>query len=273
VIPASPEQTLTYRGRFAPSPTGPLHFGSLVAAVASYVDARAHGRRTHDSVWLVRMEDVDTPRSVPGSDRLILETLAAFGMVSDEPVLYQSTRTEAYAAALERLKELGAAYPCSCSRKDAGEGPYPGTCRSGPKEPGRPLSWRVRFEDSLSSEKRLGDFVVRRSDGLFSYQLAVVVDDAAQSITHVVRGADLLESTPWQNRLQELLGYPIPRYRHIPIATNEAGEKLSKQTGAEPIDPRRAPERLRAALRFLEQPEAEGETPREILEAAARKWT
>jgi glutamyl-Q tRNA(Asp) synthetase len=251
-----------YRGRFAPSPTGPLHFGSLVAAVASFVDARAH-----DGVWLVRMEDVDTPRSVPGADRLILETLEAFGMASDEPVLYQSARTQAYAEALERLKQMGAAYPCSSSRKEAGEGAYPGTCRSGPKDLGHPLSWRVRFDDPA-----LGDFVVRRSDGLFSYQLAVVVDDAAQHITHVVRGADLLDSTPWQNRLQELLGYPVPEYRHIPIVTNAAGEKLSKQTGAEPLDTRNAPELLRRALRFLGQPEAVGETPREILQAAARIW-
>lgn len=262
---------MTYRGRFAPSPTGRLHFGSLVAAVASYLDARAHG-----GAWIMRIEDVDTQRSVAGADRLILETLEAFGMVSDEPVLYQSTRTEAYGAALERLKQMGAAYPCSCSRKDAGEGPYAGTCRSGPKEPGRPVSWRVRFEDPASSEKALGDFVVRRSDGLFSYQLAVVVDDAAQGITHVVRGADLRESTPWQNRLQVLLGYPIPQYRHIPIATNEAGEKLSKQTGAAPIDPDRVPELLREALRFLGQPESSGEsageTPRELLHVAALAW-
>ena len=151
---------------------------------------------------------------------------------------------------------MGAAYACSCSRKDAGEGVlYAGTCRSGPKEPGRPVSWRVRFEDPA-----LGDFVVRRSDGLFSYQLAVVVDDAAQGITHVVRGADLLECTPWQNRLQTLLGYPIPQYRHIPLVTNEEGEKLSKQTGARPIDPARAPELLREALQFLGQPQFSGES-------------
>lgn len=267
---------MTCRGRFAPSPTGRLHFGSLVAAVASYLDARAQG-----GAWIVRMEDVDAPRSVVGADRLILDTLEAFGMVSDEPVLYQSTRTAAYEAALERLKQMGAAYPCSCSRKDVGEGPYAGTCRSGPKEPGRPLSWRVRFDEAASSEKAsgekaLGDFVVRRSDGLFSYQLAVVVDDAAQGITHVVRGADLLKSTPWQNRLHGLLGYPIPQYRHIPLVTNEAGEKLSKQTGAEPIDPARAPELLREALRFLGQPESSdqssGETAREILQAATLVW-
>jgi glutamyl-Q tRNA(Asp) synthetase len=234
----------------------------LVAAVASFLDARAS-----DGVWLVRIEDVDAPRTVAGADRLILETLKAFGMVSDEPVLYQSTRTQAYEAALEELKRTGWAYPCSCSRKDAGPGAYPGTCRSGPRNHEQPISWRVRYDDPA-----LGDFVVRRSDGLFSYQLAVVVDDAAQDITHVVRGADLLESTPWQNWLQKLLGFPIPQYRHVPIVTNEAGEKLSKQTRAEPLDANRVPELLRKALQFLEQPEATGENAREILESAARQW-
>ncbi len=215
------------------------------------------------------MEDVDTPRCVPGSAQLILDTLRAFGMDSDEPVMYQSARTDAYCEALERLKEMGAAYPCSCSRKEAGAGPYPGTCRMGAKDPSHPLCWRVRFEDPA-----LGDFVVLRSDGLFSYQLAVVVDDAAQRITRVVRGADLLDSMPWQNWLQQLLGYPIPCYRHVPLAvTNDQGEKLSKQTRAMALDPQRAPELLRAALRFLKQPEAEGVTSREILACAAEHWT
>lgn len=253
---------LTYRGRFAPSPTGPLHFGSLVAAVASFLDARANA-----GAWLVRIEDVDTPRTVAGADRLILETLEAFGMVSDELVLYQSARTAAYEAALERLKQDGWAYPCSCSRKDAGPGPYPGTCRGGLKNPAHPISWRVRYDDPV-----LGDFVVRRSDGLFSYQLAVVVDDAEQRITHVVRGADLLDSTPWQNWLQRLLGYPVPQYRHVPIVTNEAGEKLSKQTRATPLDPSRAAEQLGEALTFLGQEDAYGVTPREILSSAAKHW-
>ncbi|MEQ1883436.1 MAG: tRNA glutamyl-Q(34) synthetase GluQRS [Bryobacteraceae bacterium] len=258
----APPKRATYRGRFAPSPTGPLHFGSLVAAVASFLDARANG-----GVWLVRMEDVDTPRCVPGADRLILETLEAFSMTSDEPVLYQTARTAAYQEALGQLRAMGAAYECSCSRKDAGAGAYPGTCRSGPKNADHPLSWRVRFDDP-----ELGDFVVRRSDGLFSYQLAVVVDDAEQQITHVVRGADLLESTPWQNHLQRLLGYSVPQYRHIPIVTNAAGEKLSKQTRAEPLDATRARELLREALRFLNQPDAAGDAPKEILQRAALEW-
>jgi glutamyl-Q tRNA(Asp) synthetase len=231
---------LNYRGRFAPSPTGPLHFGSLVAAVASYVDARAH-----DGAWLVRMEDVDTPRCVPGADKSILETLRAFGLNWDEEVVYQSQRTDAYQNALEELKRSGNAYPCSCSRKDTGAGPYPGTCRSGPTASGKPISWRVRYDGPE------GDFVIQRSDGLFSYQLAVVVDDAAQGITHVVRGADLLDSTPWQMHLQRLLGYPVPHYRHIPVVTNSAGEKLSKQTKAHPLDVHSAPHLIREALTFL----------------------
>lgn len=233
---------MNYRGRFAPSPTGPLHFGSLVAALASYTDARAN-----NGAWLVRMEDVDTPRCFPGADQLILDTLQAFGLQWDEDVMYQSTRTDAYGAALEELKHRGAAYPCTCSRKDIGEGPYPGTCRSGPTSTGKPISWRVRYDGPE------GDFVVRRSDGLFSYQLAVVVDDAAQGITHVVRGADLLDSTPWQVHLQQLLGYPTPHYRHIPLVTNAQGEKLSKQTKAEPLDPSRVDELLQLAKEYLDR--------------------
>jgi len=188
-----------YRGRFAPSPTGPLHFGSLVAALASYLDARAHSGK-----WLVRIEDVDLPRTVPGAADNILRTLHAFGFNWDEPVISQSQRTAAYEAALRQLRDAGYAYPCSCSRAEAGE-VYPGTCRSGPKNPDRPLSWRVRNNCG-------GDFVIRRSDGLFAYQLAVVVDDAAQQITDVVRGDDLLDSTPRQVHLFRLLGIPAPRY-------------------------------------------------------------
>lgn len=256
---------MTYRGRFAPSPTGPLHLGSLVTALASYLDARAHG-----GTWLVRMEDVDLPRCVPGADRLILETLRRFGFESDEPVVCQSARTELYRTAVNQLREEGWAYPCSCSRKETGGGPYPGTCRTGPKHPERTLSWRVRFDDP--SHSALGDFVLLRSDGLFSYQLAVVVDDADQGITHVVRGADLLDSTPWQNWLQKLLGYPSPVYRHVPVVTNSAGEKLSKQTQAQPLDPARAPQLLRDALRFLGQPDVDAESPQEILHAATLQW-
>jgi glutamyl-Q tRNA(Asp) synthetase len=235
-------------GRFAPSPTGPLHFGSLVTAVASYLDARAN-----DGQWFVRMEDVDTPRVVPGADADILRTLERFGLTWDGPVMYQSTRTEAYREALETLRRAGFAYPCSCSRREIGDGIYPGTCRKRPPDPGKSHAWRVRIDENLATE--VGDFVVLRADGCFAYQLAVVVDDATQGVTDVVRGADLLDSTPRQIWLQRLLGFPQPRYLHVPVVVDGQGEKLSKQTLAPPLDPDRAEEYLRAALRFLGQPE------------------
>ena len=258
-----------YRGRFAPSPTGPLHFGSLIAAVGSYLDAKhQHG------TWLVRMEDLDTPRCVPGAAQDILHTLAAFGLVSDEPVLYQSQRSAAYESALQRLRARDASYPCGCTRKEIADsalhgidGPvYPGTCRDGlpPGRAGR--AWRVRtddqpiaYEDALQGHQSqrlcsaIGDFVVKRADGLFAYQLAVVVDDAAQGITHVVRGADLLDSTPRQIHLQRLLGLPTPHYMHLPVAVNAAGEKLSKQTLAQAVDIRQPAATLWLALHFLRQ--------------------
>ncbi|MDE3198934.1 MAG: tRNA glutamyl-Q(34) synthetase GluQRS [Acidobacteriota bacterium] len=248
-----------YRGRFAPSPTGPLHFGSLVAALASYLDAAEH-----DGGWLVRMEDVDEPRCVEGADLDILRTLERFGFHWDGPVAYQSRRTHLYNAALLRLREAGLAYPCTCSRREAGDGVYPGTCRNRAPAPGKQVAWRVRTEDALVSfedrraghweqnlAREVGDFVILRADGLFAYQLAVVVDDAEQGITDVVRGADLLDSTPRQIWLQRLLGYPEPRYMHIPLVTNEAGEKLSKQTKAPPLREENTREDRIAALRFL----------------------
>ena len=227
-----------YRGRFAPSPTGPLHFGSLVTAVASYLDARAHGGK-----WLVRMEDVDEPRCLPGSDADILRTLDRFGLEWDEPVMYQSTRKEAYREAFQKLRREGLVYPCSCSRREIGP-VYPGTCRERPAEPNKPLCWRVFTED-------MGDFVVLRSDGFFAYQLAVVVDDAEQRITDVVRGDDLLDSTPRQMWLQKLLRYPHPNYVHIPVVSNEAGEKLSKQTQAPPLLPENTAGDLEKARWYL----------------------
>lgn len=217
-------------GRFAPSPTGPLHFGSLVAAVASYLDARSKGGR-----WLVRMEDIDTPRIIPGSDTDILHTLERFGFEWDGPVLYQSTRLDAYWEALDQLRRDGHVYPCSCTRTTTA----PCKCASGAR-------WRVRYPGD--------DFTVLRADGIFAYQLAVVVDDAYQGITDVVRGADLLDSTPRQIHLQKLLGLPSPTYRHVPVVTNEKGEKLSKQTLAPPLDVNAAPDLLTRALRFLGQP-------------------
>jgi glutamyl-Q tRNA(Asp) synthetase len=264
-----------YRGRFAPSPTGPLHFGSLVAALGSYLDARSQG-----GDWLLRMEDLDRAREVPGAADDILHTLDAFGFEWDGPVVYQSRRSDAYQALLERLLDDGLAFPCSCSRKQVAaagrpgpEGPvYPGTCRNGPKHSFKPRSIRVRtngaeiaFEDRIqgphrqSLEQELGDFVIRRADGLFAYQLAVVADDAWQGLNQVVRGADLLLSTPRQLHLQRLLGLPSPSYAHLPLALDGDGRKLSKQDRDLPVLRRSPLEALLAAYRFLGQaPPTEG---------------
>lgn len=251
--------TAEYRGRFAPSPTGPLHFGSLVAALASYLDAAER-----DGDWLVRMEDLDLPRCVEGADSDILQTLERFGLKWDGPVAYQSRRTDFYRDALLKLQGIGLAYPCTCSRREAGDGVYPGTCRTRIPETGKPVAWRLRTEDLVigfddrrvghqeqNLARDVGDFVILRADGLFAYQLTVVVDDAEQGITDVVRGADLLDSTPRQIWLQRLLGYPQPRYMHIPVVTNEAGEKLSKQTKAPSLSPENTEADLIAALKFL----------------------
>ncbi|TNC99183.1 MAG: glutamyl-Q tRNA(Asp) synthetase [Gallionellaceae bacterium] len=264
-----PHMLSTYRGRFAPSPTGPLHFGSLVAAVGSYLESKSKSGN-----WLVRMEDLDTPRCIPGAADDILHTLDIFGLRSDEPVMYQSQRTPAYAAALRQLQNSGVAYPCCCTRREISdsalhgiEGPvYPGTCRTGIPTEREARSWRVRtdgqvteFVDALQGvisqqlETEIGDFVVKRADGLFAYQLAVVVDDAAQDITHIVRGADLLNSTPRQIHLQRLLGLTAPAYMHLPVAVNEAGEKLSKQTLASPVDVSQPVTTLIRVLDFLRQ--------------------
>lgn len=257
-----------YRGRFAPSPTGPLHFGSLIAAVGSYLEARTrHGK------WLVRMEDLDPPREMPGAADGILTALDAYGFEWDGEIVYQNRRGEAYEAALARLHTSGHLYPCACTRREIAdsamqgiEGPvYPGTCRAGLH--GRePRAWRVRtsmeeiyFDDviqggqSQALERDIGDFVLKRADGLYAYQLAVVVDDAAQGITHVVRGADLLDSTPRQIWLQRLLDYPTPQYAHLPVAVNAQGEKLSKQTLAAPLDLVRPAPVLWRTLVFLGQ--------------------
>jgi len=258
-----------YRGRFAPSPTGPLHFGSLVAAVGSFLQARSQGGE-----WLVRMEDLDLPRVVPGAADDILRTLDAFGLHWDGTVMFQSARNEAYRAALAELEKLGAVYPCACTRREIADsalsgidGPvYPGTCRGG--LPGgrsaramrvRADSGSVEFDDGLQGRvsqvlaTEVGDFVVRRADGLFAYQLAVVVDDAEQSVTHIVRGADLLDSTPRQIYLKKLLGLPTPAYMHLPVAVNERGEKLSKQTLAPAVSTANPVGVLFDALVFLNQ--------------------
>jgi glutamyl-Q tRNA(Asp) synthetase len=266
-----------YIGRFAPSPTGPLHLGSLIAAAASWLDARAAGGR-----WLVRIEDLDRPRCVPGAADAILRALDRLGLHWDGEVLYQSRRLAQYRAALEQLAPL--TYWCGCTRREiadsslglAADGAhiYPGTCRAGST---RRRAMRVRtsmeaigFTDRLQGrceqllERDIGDFVLYRADGLFAYQLAVVVDDAAQGVTDVVRGADLLDSTARQIYLQRQLGLPTPRYLHVPVALDAAGEKLSKQLGAAPIEADAGA--LRRALGFLGQPGAA------TLEEALRGW-
>jgi glutamyl-Q tRNA(Asp) synthetase len=321
-MPSSTE----YRGRFAPSPTGPLHFGSLVAAVGSYLDAKHH-----HGIWLVRMEDLDAPRCVAGAADDILRTLEAFGLYWDDvgqalpavektmsgrfvrlrtgsarpTVLHQSQRTSAYEEALSELQAIGAVYPCACTRKEISDSAlhgveghvYPGTCRNGIPLDREARAWRARtdqypspfplppspieFNDALQGritqhlESEIGDFVVKRADGLFAYQLAVVVDDAFQGITHIVRGADLLASTPRQIYLQQLLGLPTPAYMHLPVAVNAQGEKLSKQTLAQPVEKNNAASTLFDALMFLrQQPPAELRlnTVEQILEWAIANW-
>lgn len=285
---------LGYTGRFAPSPTGLLHAGSLVAALASWLDARAHGGR-----WLVRIEDVDTPRCVPGADQAILQQLADCGLVPDGPVLWQSQRGEHYAAALQSLVDKGWAYPCGCSRKEIESAQavarhsaaiYPGTCRNGLN--GKPArAWRLDVQAvqkalglpalTLWSDRRLGpqqqnvceevgDFVLRRADGLWAYQLAVVVDDAAQGITHVVRGQDLADNTARQIVLQRALGLPTLHYVHTPLVLGTNGEKLSKQNGALALDLQHPVRALNAAAHALGLPRLPEHTP---VQHALDHWT
>lgn len=262
--------TELYRGRFAPSPTGPLHFGSLVAAVGSFLDARSQGGE-----WLLRMEDLDPPREMTGAADAILRTLDDYGLHWDGAVIYQHSRESLYTEALVRLGDSGQLYPCGCSRSDIAQalppgkptGFYVGTCRNGLPAGCKARSIRVRtadigirFVDRLQGEHQewlpdtSGDFILRRADGLFAYQLAVVVDDAEQGVTDVVRGVDLLDSTSKQIHLQQLLGLPTPRYMHLPIAVDAQGKKLSKQTGALPVSGEHRSQTLCSALRFLGQP-------------------
>jgi glutamyl-Q tRNA(Asp) synthetase len=279
---------MSYRGRFAPSPSGPLHFGSLLAALASWLDARGHRGE-----WRVRIEDVDETRTVPGAADAILRALEASGLEWDGEVVFQSRRKDRYEAALERLHALGLVYRCRCSRKEVADSAiqgvegaiYPGTCRGlglgrdvrGAErlrvEPGE-IVFVDRVQGAIAQDvaAQVGDFVVKRRDGLFAYQLAVVVDDAEQEISDVVRGADLLLSTPRQILLQRALGYPTPRYLHVPVATNAAGEKLSKQTRAEAFQPELAVAWLREALAVLGQTPVEPSTPARMLAAAVATW-
>jgi glutamyl-Q tRNA(Asp) synthetase len=271
---------LRYRGRFAPSPTGRLHFGSLVAALGSWLIARAN-----QGTWLVRVEDLDPPREVPGADAEIIETLTAFGMASDEPPVYQSRRTADYERALERLQTLGCVYPCWCSRSDLArfDGQHPTACVALPDDAREP-AWRLRvperaiaFDDLIQGRfeqdfrRDVGDFVIRRADGWYAYQLAVVVDDAAQGVTDVVRGADLIDSTPRQILLQEHLDLPRVRYAHLPLVLGEDGQKLSKQERALAVDAGDPLPALRAALAFLGQAVPEQRTVASTLTAALKR--
>jgi glutamyl-Q tRNA(Asp) synthetase len=285
-----------YVGRFAPSPTGPLHFGSLVAAIASWLDARAAAGR-----WLVRIEDVDTPRTAPGAIDAILHALDALGMHSDGEIVRQSERSALYADALERLRREGRLYRCVCSRREIADsavrGPegaiYPGTCRADlaifrgeakPRLDACAVRFTVppgvvRFEDRVQGTvaqdvaREIGDFVLRRRDGLFAYQLAVVVDDAAQGVTDVVRGADLLGSTARQVLLQRALGLAPPRYLHFPVVADASGEKLSKQNLARAVDPREGSRLVADALRFLGQREVMLDAPSRMLNEALSRWS
>jgi len=271
--------------RFAPSPTGPLHLGSLLAAAGSYLDARATGAR-----WLVRMEDLDTPRVVPGCADEMLRTLEAFGFEWDGEVLYQSARRSDYRAALAELTREGRTFACSCSRKDLAAdddaGGYPGTCRSGPTKSG-PTSVRFRvsdspihFDDQFQGPQTFdlsacGDVVIERRDGLASYQLAVVVDDAFQQVTRVVRGADLLSSTPWQIDLQRALSLTQPSYGHLPLLLEPDGAKLSKSRRSLPLDPSLAVSALFSTLTHLSQsppPELAHSSIKEVWKWAIRHW-
>ncbi|WP_424194917.1 tRNA glutamyl-Q(34) synthetase GluQRS [Ampullimonas aquatilis] len=285
----------SYIGRFAPSPSGPLHIGSLVTALASWLDARAHCGQ-----WLVRMEDVDTPRTVPGAAETILQALQVCGLHWDGEVTVQSQRGMAYQAAFDYLNSQHLTYACACTRKEIADsltqlhGPagaherhatltYPGTCRNG-LQGKTARAWRIRVPDiSVQSTDRwqglqtqaladvVGDFILKRADGLWAYQLAVVVDDTEQGITHIVRGADLLDSTPRQIWLQQQLGYPAPSYMHVPLVCNAIGEKLSKQTGANPLDLQNPLSELQRALQFLGLP-GEGNDISQVLATAIIHW-
>ena len=244
-------ETSRYRGRFAPSPTGELHLGSLACAMASFLDARSH-----DGLWIVRIEDIDTERCKPPYSASILKTLERFGLKSDEPVIYQSQRKDLYEKAFQKLQDKGLVYGCACTRKEIesrclalGLAPnfYPGTCRNSTllrpirawrfKVPEKSISFTDRLAGSITenTSKTVGDFIIKRADGLWAYQMAVVVDDANQGITDIVRGADLLDNTARQILLQQALGFTEPRYMHIPLVVNDRQQKLSKQTRAPSI--------------------------------------
>ena len=271
---------MAYVGRFAPSPTGPLHFGSLITAVASYCDARAHL-----GSWLVRIEDTDIPRIYPGSEDHILRALDAFQFEPDADIIFQKDRIDIYKAVIEQLHQQGAVYACQCRRKILGSNHiYMGTCRN-LALPLEDQAIRVKvndqticFTDRLQGrhcsqlQQDLGDFVLKRRDGIINYQLAVVVDDYLQGITHVVRGADLLDNTERQIWLGKLLGYPELQYMHLPLAMNDQGRKLSKQNRAQALDLTQASQLLQQALLALHQPRVELDTPANMLKQAIAQW-
>jgi glutamyl-Q tRNA(Asp) synthetase len=281
-----------YCGRFAPTPSGPLHFGSMIAAIASYCDARAN-----DGSWHVRIDDIDQPRVVAGAAGDILRTLTAFGLAWDREPVFQSRNSDSYHAAIHLLRSRAQVFACSCSRKDINEAVdmgtdsslYPGTCRNGLPAGRRARSLRLHIDDdaragfidllqgSVSQQlaTEVGDFVIYRSGGIFSYHLACAVDDAYHGITHIVRGADLLDSTPRQIHLQVLLGLPTPAYLHLPVATNEQGQKMSKQAGATGVDHARAGEIIHSALMFLGQrppSDLARAPPRTAIEWGVHNW-
>ncbi|WP_067515495.1 tRNA glutamyl-Q(34) synthetase GluQRS [Endozoicomonas ascidiicola] len=275
----------SYIGRFAPSPSGPLHFGSLVAALASYLDARANNGK-----WLVRIEDIDPPREPAGTADLILKTLEAYGLHWDDSVLYQSTRSQCYDDVLEHLLTTEELYPCICTRKQLSglNGVYPGYCRDNRNVPSQPHALRLRchdqvihFTDRIQGRysfdlSELGDFTLKRKDGLYAYQLAVSVDDYFQGVTHIVRGVDLLDSTPRQIHLQNQLGYPNPMYAHIPVIVESDGNKLSKQNHAPAIpqdEPRPLMIKAFSALGMQADNQLEASTIEEILQWGIENWS
>ncbi|MBN6511265.1 tRNA glutamyl-Q(34) synthetase GluQRS [Acinetobacter pittii] len=275
-----PLSRCSYSGRFAPSPTGPLHFGSLVTAVASYCDAKAHQGK-----WLVRVEDTDIPRIYPGSEEHILTSLEAFQFEPDAEIIFQKNRLDIYESVLDQLKKEGLIYACQCTRKMLGSNAiYAGTCRDLNLDfQGQAIRVKVQdqqicFEDRLQGhhcsnlQHDLGDFVLKRRDGIINYQLAVVVDDYLQGITHVVRGADLLDNTERQIWLSQLLGYPQLSYMHLPLAMNDQGQKLSKQNLAQALDLSKAPELLQKAILALGQPNVDLDQPRLMLKQAVAQW-
>lgn len=271
---------MAYVGRFAPSPTGPLHFGSLITAIASYCDAKAnHGK------WLVRIEDTDIPRIYPGSEEHILRAMDAFQLEPDAEIIFQKDRLDIYEDVIQQLRQQGLVYACQCTRKMLGSNHiYQDTCRNlGLAFEHQAIRLKVEdveicFEDRLQGrhcselKKDLGDFVLKRRDGIINYQLAVVVDDHLQGMTHVVRGADLLDNTERQIYLGQLLGYPRLSYMHLPLAMNDQGQKLSKQNLAQALDLTQAPQLLKQALQALHQAEVDLDAPHRMLQQAVAQW-